>query len=41
MNYYTYTQLKYVPEFNFKLNKEAEQIMNLLDRSVHPQMAYL
>lgn len=37
-SYFTFHQFKYVPEFNFKNNKEAEYILNVLDREVHPKL---
>ena len=37
-NYYTFNQLKYVPEFNFRTNKEAEFILDVLDREINPKM---
>ena len=37
-NYYTYNQLKYVPEFNFRENKEAEVIMTFMERELKPRL---
>jgi hypothetical protein len=30
-SYYTFNQLRYVPEFNFKTNKENKKILELFD----------
>lgn len=37
-SYFTFNQLKYVPEFNFRNNKEAEHILGMLDREVRPKL---
>ena len=37
-NYYTFNQLKYVPEFNFKENKEAEHILIFMESELKPKL---
>jgi len=37
-NYYTYNQLRYVPEFNFKENQEAEHILGFMERELRPKL---
>lgn len=36
--YYTFGQLRFVPELNFRLNKDAEKIMELFHREVNPKI---
>jgi hypothetical protein len=36
--YYTFGQLRFVPELNFRLSKEAEKVMELFHREVNPKI---
>lgn len=37
-SYYTFSQLKYVPEFNHKTNKTGEKILDIFEREIKPKL---